>query len=74
MGNRILFNSIFSNQALGIDLSNSGTGGREQDPKDPDTGPNNLQNLPVITSAATTGTVTAIEGRPNGVARARDRF
>jgi CSLREA domain-containing protein len=62
VGNRILSNSIFSNQALGIDLSNSGSGGREQDPKDPDTGANNLQNFPVITSATSTGTTTTIQG------------
>jgi hypothetical protein len=30
IGNRIVSNSIFSNQNLGIDLSNSGSGGREQ--------------------------------------------
>jgi hypothetical protein len=62
VGNRILSNSIFQNQALGIDLSNSGTGGREQDAKDPDTGPNNLQNFPVITAATSTGTTTTITG------------
>jgi hypothetical protein len=68
-GNRILSNSIFSNQALGIDLSNSGSGGREQDPKDPDTGANNLQNFPVITSATTTGTTTTIAGTLNSKPR-----
>lgn len=54
VGNRILSNSIYSNGKLGIDL----TGGTEDangvtanDPKDPDTGPNNLQNYPDITSA-----------------------
>ena len=62
VGNRILSNSIFQNQALGIDLSNSGTGGREQDAKDPDTGPNNLQNFPVIAAATSTGTTTTITG------------
>ena len=62
VGNRILNNSIFSNQALGIDLSNIGSGGREQDPKDPDTGANNRQNFPVITAATSTGTTTTIAG------------
>jgi hypothetical protein len=52
VGNRILNNSISSNQAPGIDLSlSTGSVGREQDLKDPDTGTNNLQNFPVITSA-----------------------
>ena len=58
-GNRILSNSIFSNGPLGIDLSG---GGREQDPKDPDTGANNKQNFPVITSAQTFATFTSING------------
>ena len=69
VGNGILSNSIFSNQALGIDLSNSGSGGREQDPKDPDTGANNLQNYPVITSATSTGTATTIAGTLNSKPR-----
>jgi hypothetical protein len=43
---------------FGIDLNNAGTGGREQDAKDPDTGPNNLQNLPDITATTSTGTTT----------------
>ena len=71
VGNRILSNSIFSNQNLGIDLNDTtGTSpgdpeGREQDPKDPDTGPNNLQNFPVITQATSTGTATTIKGTLN---------
>jgi CSLREA domain-containing protein len=69
VGNRILNNSIFSNQNLGIDLSNSGSGGREQDPKDPDTGANNLQNFPVITAATSTGTTTTITGTLNSKPR-----
>jgi hypothetical protein len=48
-GNRILSNSIFSNGDLGIDLGNNGV--TANDLKDPDTGPNRLQNYPVITSA-----------------------
>jgi hypothetical protein len=74
-GNRILSNSIFSNQALGIDLNDT-TGpspgdpeGREQDSKDQDTGPNNLQNFPVITSAASTGTTTTVAGTLNSKPR-----
>jgi CSLREA domain-containing protein len=62
VGNRILTNSIFSNTGLGIDLSG---GGREQDPKDPDTGANNKQNYPLITSATSSGTATTIQGRLN---------
>jgi CSLREA domain-containing protein len=58
-GNRILSNSIYANGPLGIDLAG---GGREQDPRDPDTGANNKQNFPVITSAQTFATFTSING------------
>ncbi len=47
-GNRILSNSIFSNGFLGIDLNQDGETANDQD--DPDTGANNLQNYPVLTS------------------------
>ena len=59
IGNRIVSNSIFSNQNLGIDLSNNGSGDREQDLKDPDTGANYLQNFPVITAATSMGTLNS---------------
>jgi titin len=50
-GNAILSNSIYSNGQLGIDLNTDGV--TANDPSDADTGPNNLQNYPVITSART---------------------
>ena len=58
MGNRVLSNSIFSNGGLGIDLGDDGP--TANDPDDPDTGPNNLQNKPVLISAkkSATGTTT----------------
>jgi CSLREA domain-containing protein len=69
-GNRILSNSIFSNDdpaspgsELGIDLSPNGV--TANDPQDPDTGPNRLQNYPVITSAQTLGNFTSINGKLN---------
>lgn len=65
-GNRILSNSIHSNGALGIDLNGDGVV-TPNDKKDPDTGNNNLQNYPVITSAVTdlsTGD-TRIRGKLN---------
>lgn len=49
-------NSVYSNSSIGIDLSTGwGTydGPTANDPLDPDTGPNNLQNYPVITSSMT---------------------
>jgi hypothetical protein len=67
-GNRILRNSIFSNVGLGIDLAGgteNAAGATSNDAQDPDTGPNNLQNKPVLDSAITTGGSTTIAGRLN---------
>jgi trimeric autotransporter adhesin len=82
-GNRILSNSIFSNgdtdpidgEELGIDLSNNlgANGVTDNDPKDPDTGANRLQNYPVITSAQTFGNFTSINARLNSTPSTRDR-
>src|SRR5215217_1896681 len=52
-GNRILSNSIYDNDALGIDLvipPNQLPGVTNNDGRDRDTGPNNLQNFPVLSS------------------------
>jgi hypothetical protein len=62
-GNSILRNSIFSNGGLGIDLKNDGV--TANDPQDPDTGPNGLQNYPFIASATTSGGTTTIKGALN---------
>jgi CSLREA domain-containing protein len=48
-GNSVLSNSIFGNTRLGIDLGTTGVTPNDTD--DRDTGGNNLQNFPVITSA-----------------------
>jgi hypothetical protein len=59
-GNRILSNSIYDNDRLGIDLSaatdpfNGVTANDNDVPVDGDIGPNNLQNKPQITSAKPT--------------------
>lgn len=68
VGNRILTNSIFSTDGLGINFGNASVG-REQDNKDPDTGANNLQNYPIITSATSSGTATTITGTLNSKPR-----
>ena len=61
MSNRITHNSIFSNTGLGIDLGPAGV--TPNDTLDADSGPNQLQNFPGLTSAAS-GTFR-INGRLN---------
>ncbi len=55
-GNAILGNAIFANQLLGIDLNATGAtigdGVTPNSPGGPHSGPNDLQNTPVLTSAA----------------------
>lgn len=53
-------NSIFDNGLLGIDLGSAGP--TPNDPADADTGANNLQNFPVLSSAAITGDSITIRG------------
>jgi hypothetical protein len=71
-GNRILSNSIYNNARLGIDLNytNDPPGVTPNDvaPLDTDSGPNNLQNFPELTSAKTTKRVTTIKGTLNSSA------
>jgi CSLREA domain-containing protein len=65
-GNSVLRNSIFANGSpggLGIALNNDGV--TANDNKDPDTGPNKLQNFPVITSASTTTVTGSLNSRPS---------
>ncbi len=61
-GNAIRLNSIFSNTGLGIEL---GTGVTTNPPGGPHTGPNDLQNYPVITALTTGGGTTTISGTLN---------
>src|SRR5262249_21613221 len=58
--NRVTQNRIYANGALGIDLGNDAMVA-PNDPGDTDTGPNNLQNYPVLTAAATSGS-TKVQG------------
>jgi hypothetical protein len=59
-GNAILQNSIFGNRGLGIDLGYDGV--TENDSGDVDTGPNNLMNFPVLTSAKATPGKLIVKG------------
>jgi parallel beta-helix repeat protein len=69
--NSIRGNSIFSNGRLGIDLvdaNNTFPFVTPNDPGDTDTGPNDLQNFPVITNAFGFGGGTIISGTLNSTA------
>lgn len=67
VNNAILGNSIFSNAGLGIDLEFDGDPNcvEPSDNCDVDTGPNNLQNYPVLTSAISGGGSINIQGSLN---------
>ena len=70
LGNSILSNSVFSNSdvqttTVGIDLEGDGVGVTLNDAGDGDTGPNNLQNFPELTSASPSGSNTTIQGSLN---------
>jgi CSLREA domain-containing protein len=58
--NGILGNSIFANGGLGIDLGNDGV--TPNSPGGPHTGPNNLQNFPLITSVSPGQSATTVQG------------
>jgi len=63
-GNRVLQNSIFANGGLSIDLGDDGP--IPNDLKDPDTGANDLQNKPLLSSAKKNATgTTTIKGKLN---------
>lgn len=58
--NSLRFNTIYGSDELGIDL-NSDEVTPNDGPGDPDTGPNNLQNFPVLNTAdALTGKITGV--------------
>jgi hypothetical protein len=76
----ILGNQIHDNGKLGIDLYNGGLLGNfggevtPNDACDADTGPNNLQNYPEVTSVSSAGGITSIAGTLNSVANVTYRL
>jgi uncharacterized repeat protein (TIGR01451 family)/CSLREA domain-containing protein len=62
-GNALFLNSIFSNAGLGINLGVEGI--TSNDTEDGDSGANNLQNFPVLTTAVSNGGSTTIQGTFN---------
>ena len=63
VSDRVSGNSIHDNGGLGIDLGSDGV--TVNDSGDGDTGPNNLQNFPVLSSATSNGLSTRIRGSLN---------
>jgi trimeric autotransporter adhesin len=63
-GNRISGNQIADNDELGIDLSTTTTpdGVSNNDPNDTDTGPNDLQNFPVLGAGSAGAQSITLEG------------
>ncbi|HEX8999786.1 MAG TPA: putative Ig domain-containing protein, partial [Blastocatellia bacterium] len=67
-GNSILTNSIYNNQGLGIDLApgvETNTGVTANDGQDGDTGPNELQNFPMLTLATHALVTGTLNSKPN---------
>lgn len=62
--NPVLGNSFYRNGGMAIDLLPAGP--TPNDPGDADTGPNNLQNYPVITSATNDGASLMVRGSFGG--------
>ena len=72
VNNAILGNRIFANNTLGIDLYPTDV--RANDSGDGDSGPNNYQNYPVLTSARTDGTQINFAGTLNSTANTSFRI
>jgi hypothetical protein len=71
-GNGILGNAIYANAALGIDLGADGP--TPNHAMNPDVGPNNRQNYPVLTSVTVSGGTTTITGTLHSAASKTNRI
>jgi hypothetical protein len=71
-GYSLLANSIFSNGGLGIDLNEDGV--TLNDPGDTDSGPNGLQNFPVLNSLSQGRAGLAVSGSLNSLPNAAYRI
>ncbi len=67
--NLITLNSSYSNKGLGIDLAPRGL--TKNDELDGDTGPNNLQNFPILDSSSVNGDQLIVHGRINSTPNTR---
>ncbi len=67
VNNPLTVNAIFSNEGLGIDLGADHV--TPNDSGDADSGPNNLQNFPVIDSVTATGISGSLNSTPNSIFR-----
>ena len=65
IGNRIVANSIDANDGIGIDLGLDGV--TPNDEGDADSGPNTLQNFPIITDVSSVGGTTTVTGTVAGI-------
>jgi hypothetical protein len=65
VGNSVLSNLIFDNDLSGINLGEPGV--TPNDTGDADTGPNNLQNFPIVNSAVRSNNNTVVQGVLNSV-------
>jgi RHS repeat-associated protein/CSLREA domain-containing protein len=72
-GNAVLGNSLHDNASLGIDLYPP-LGVTANDPGDADSGTNNLQNFPVLSSAGSDGSSTTVSGTLNSEANGTYRI
>ena len=72
-GHTVRGNAIYANGGLGIDVGIDGAV-TLNDAGDGDTGANNLQNFPVLTAAATTGSQITIAGTLNSTANGTFRI